>query len=202
MMNELSQLTEQIRNYVPFNEEEARDRELMLACLAYEPDIFTRENKLVHFSASGWVVNPARAKVLLAYHNIYQSWTWLGGHADGETDLLQVALREVKEESGVTQVRPVTEEIFSLESLTVDGHIKRGAWVPSHIHLNLTYLLEASEEDQLTVKADENSDVAWFPISDALTVPDEPWMVEHIFTKLNQKLSHTPERNLLWKSTF
>ncbi|MCD7738377.1 MAG: NUDIX hydrolase [Lachnospiraceae bacterium] len=202
MMNELSRFTEQIRNYIPFNEEEIRDRELILACLAHEQDIFTRENKLVHFSASGWVVNPGRTKVLLAYHNIYQSWTWLGGHADGETDLLQVALREVKEESGVTHVRPVTEEIFSLESLTVDGHIKRGAWVSSHIHLNLTYLLEASEEDLLTVKADENSGVAWFPIEEALTVPDEPWMVEHIFTKLNQKLLHIPERNLLWKSTF
>ncbi|MCD8380833.1 MAG: NUDIX hydrolase [Lachnospiraceae bacterium] len=193
-MDHYAKFIKQIEDYVPFNEEEARDRELMLACLATEQNLFTRDNKLVHFSASGWVVNPARTKILLAYHNIYRSWTWLGGHADGETDLLHVALREVQEESGVSHVKPVSEEIFSLESLTVDGHIKRGTYVSSHIHLNLTYLLEASEDDLLTVKADENSGVAWFPIEDALRVPDEPWMVEHVFRKLNRKLA---ERNHL-----
>ncbi len=198
-MDNYAKFIKQIEDYVPFNEEEARDCELMLACLATEQNLFTRENKLVHFSASGWVVNPARTKILLAYHNIYQSWTWLGGHADGETDLLRVALREVREESGVSHVKPVSEGIFSLESLTVDGHIKRGAYVSSHIHLNLTYLLEASEDDLLRVKADENSGVAWYPIEDALKVPDEPWMVEHVFRKLNQKLT---ERNFLWKNTF
>ncbi|MCD7750190.1 MAG: NUDIX hydrolase [Lachnospiraceae bacterium] len=188
-MDNYTKFIKQIEDYVPFNEEEARDRELMLNCLATEQNLFTRDNKLVHFSASGWVVNPARTKILLAYHNIYRSWTWLGGHADGETDLLRVALREVQEESSVSHVKPVTEEIFSLESLTVDGHIKRGVYVSSHIHLNLTYLLEASEDDLLRVKADENSGVAWFPIADALRVPDEPWMVEHVFRKLNRKLT-------------
>ncbi|MCD8023755.1 MAG: NUDIX hydrolase [Lachnospiraceae bacterium] len=182
-------LTEQIRAYVPFNEEEACDRELMLTSLAREPDVFSRENRLVHFTASGWVVNPDRTRILLAYHNIYQSWSWLGGHADGETDLLAVALREVREESGVSHVRPVSEDIFSLESLTVNGHVKRGAYVPSHIHLNVTYLLEAPEDDTLTVKADENSGVAWFPIKEAMTVPNEVWMCEHIYRKLNRKLA-------------
>ncbi len=187
-MSDLENFIGQIENYIPYNEEEASDRELMLACLTAEQNLFSRENKLVHFSASGWVVNPARTKILLAYHNIYRSWTWLGGHADGETDLLRVALREVQEESGVSHVCPVSEEIFSLEALTVNGHRKRGVYVSSHIHLNLTYLLEASEDDLLTVKADENSGVAWFPIEDALRVPSEPWMIEHVFRKLNRKL--------------
>ncbi len=193
-MDNYAKFIKQIEEYVPFNEEEARDRELMLTCLVTEQNLFTRENKLAHFSASGWVVNPARTKILLAYHNIYRSWTWLGGHADGETDLLRVALREVREESGVNHVRPVSEEIFSLEALTVKGHWKRGTYVSSHIHLNLTYLLEASEDDLLRVKADENSGVAWFPIEGALRVPDETWMVEHVFRKLNRKLT---ERDLL-----
>ena len=63
-------------------------------------------------TASAWVVNRERTKVLMVYHNIYNSWSWLGGHADGETDLLSVAVREVKEEAGISNVRPVSEEIF------------------------------------------------------------------------------------------
>ena len=80
----------------------------------------------------------------MVYHNIYDSWSWLGGTWRMERrDLLAVALREVKEEAGISYVRPVSEEIFSLESLTVDGHVKKGKYVSSHLHLNVTYLLEA-----------------------------------------------------------
>lgn len=181
-------LIEQIEAYTPFNEQEERDRELILTCLRNMPDIFERKNTLAHMTASAWVVNPERTRVLMAYHKIYDSWSWLGGHADGEKDLLQVALREVKEESGVTGVRPVTEDIFSLESLTVDGHVKKGNYVSSHIHLNVTYLLEAGEEDTLSVKEDENSGVAWFDLQEAVEASSEPWFREHIYTKLNRKL--------------
>lgn len=181
-------LISQIERYLPFNEQEERDRNLILRCLREEKNIFSRENDLAHMTASAWVVNPDRSRVLMAYHNIYDSWSWLGGHADGSQNLLEVALREVTEESGVRHVRPVTEDIFSLESLTVDGHIKRGAYVSSHIHLNVTYLLEAREEDTLTVKDDENSGVAWFGLDEAVAASSEPWFQEHIYRKLNEKL--------------
>ena len=181
-------LMTQIERYLPFNEQEERDQNLILRCLREEKNIFSRENDLAHMTASAWVVNPDRSRVLMAYHNIYDSWSWLGGHADGSQNLLEVALREVTEESGVRHVRPVTEDIFSLESLTVDGHIKRGAYVSSHIHLNVTYLLEAREEDTLTVKDDENSGVAWFGLDEAVAASSEPWFQEHIYRKLNEKL--------------
>ena len=155
-------LIQQLERYKPWNEQEERDRLLILQCLREQKDIFTRSNRLAHMTASAWVVNPDRSRVLMAYHNIYHSWSWLGGHADGETDLLSVAIREVQEESGICHVRPVSEEIFSVESLTVDGHVKRGEYVSSHLHLNVTYLLEASDEESLSIKKDENSGVAWF----------------------------------------
>ena len=154
-------LMEQLSAYVPYNEQEARDRALLLECLRREPEVLTRQNPLAHFTASAWIVNPARTRVLMAYHNIYHSWSWLGGHADGESDLLAVALREAREESGIRSARPVLENIFSLEALTVDGHEKRGAYVSSHLHLNVTYLLEADEEEALSIKPDENSGVRW-----------------------------------------
>jgi 8-oxo-dGTP pyrophosphatase MutT (NUDIX family) len=152
----------QIENYPPFNEQEEKDKALILGWISNNENAFSRENTVAHITASAWVVNKDRSKVLMVYHNIYNSWSWLGGHADEETDLLSVAIREVKEEAGISNVRPVSEEIFSLESLTVDGHVKKGNYVSSHLHLNITYLLEADSEEQVSVKADENSGVMWF----------------------------------------
>ena len=86
-------LIQQLERYKPWNEQEERDRLLILQCLREQKDIFTRSNRLAHMTASAWVVNPDRSRVLMAYHNIYHSWSWLGGHADGETDLLSVAIR-------------------------------------------------------------------------------------------------------------
>ena len=76
--------------------------------------------------------------------------------------MLAVALREVREESGLTNVRPITEDIYSLEILSVDGHEKHGRCVPSHLHLNVTYLLEADPAAHIRPKLDENSRVGWF----------------------------------------
>ena len=105
------------------------------------------------------------------------------GHADGGRDLLAVAMREVTEETGLQRLTPVTEGIFSLECLTVDGHEKRGEYVPSHIHMNVTYLL-AAEDDALREKPDENSGVAWFTPEEALAASTEPWMVQRVYRKL------------------
>ena len=178
----------QIENYPPFNEQEEKDKALILGWIRNNENAFSRENTVAHITASAWVVNKDRSKVLMVYHNIYNSWSWLGGHADGETDLLSVAIREVKEEAGISNVRPVSEEIFSLESLTVDGHVKKGNYVSSHLHLNITYLLEADSEEQVSVKVDENSGVMWFSPEDALAKSTEPWFVEHIYSKLIKKM--------------
>ena len=183
------ELMESIRAYQPFNEQEEMDKSLILDWIETQNDAFSRDNTVAHITASAWVVNKDRSRVLMVYHNIYDSWSWLGGHADGETDLLAVAIREVKEEAGISCVRPVSEEIFSLESLTVDGHVKRGKYVSSHLHFNLTYLLEADSEEAVSIKADENSGVAWFSPEEALMRSTEPWFVEHVYIKLLKKMN-------------
>ena len=180
---------EQIKAYRPWNEQERQDQVLILDFLRKNPDAFYRTNLLAHMTASAWVVNPQRSKALMVYHRLYDSWSWTGGHADGEEDLLAVALREVREETGVQRLRPVTEEIYSLEVLTVDGHEKYGRYVPSHLHLNVTYLLEAEEDQPLRVCEAENSGVAWFSLADALSASTEPWFIERIYKKLNEKLN-------------
>ena len=182
------EIYEQIKAYRPWNEQERQDQVLILDFLRKNPDAFYRTKLLAHMTASAWVVNPQRSKVLMVYHRLYDSWSWAGGHADGEEDLLAVALREVREETGIRRLRPVTEDIYSLEVLTVDGHEKHGQYVPSHLHLNVTYLLEAEEDQPLRVCEAENSGVAWFPQADALSASTESWFVERIYKKLNEKL--------------
>ncbi|WP_075679501.1 NUDIX hydrolase [Roseburia sp. 831b] len=181
-------LQEQLEQYHPFNEQEERDKKVMLQLLKTQPDIFTRENEVAHFTASSWLLNCKHTKVLMIYHNIYHSWSWTGGHADGEENLLAVAIREAQEETGVKEIQTVDDTIFSIETLTVDGHEKRGRYVPSHLHLNVTYLLEADEAEVLRIKPDENSGVKWYALEEALEACSEPWMVERIYKKLNKKL--------------
>lgn len=187
-------LREQLKQYLPFNEQEAQDKAVMLHLMETQTNLFHRENQTAHFSASSWLLNKTHDKVLMIYHNIYQSWSWTGGHADGEQNLLEVAKREAVEETGVTNISAMDENIFSIEILTVDGHEKRGTYVPSHLHLNVTYLLEADEEEVLHVKPDENSGVKWFTLEEALKACSEPWMIERIYEKLNLKLTNRKAR--------
>lgn len=187
----------EIENYVPFNEQEEKDREEMLKWMDTGLDLLTRNDGFAHWTASAWVVNKTHDKVLMVYHNIYNSWSWLGGHCDGDDDFLHVALKEVQEESGIENVHSLSDDIFSMEILTVDGHVKRNKYVSSHLHLNLTYLLEADENETLHIKEDENSNVGWFGLEEAVQASSEPWLKEHIYNKLNKKLKlFLEERNV------
>lgn len=180
-------IREDIMAYLPCCEQEERDKAQILGFLDSNDDAFLRSNLTAHMTASAWVVNPARDKVLMVYHKIYDSWSWTGGHADGDTDLAAVALREVREETGVKSARLLSNDILSLEILTVDGHEKRGEYVPSHLHMNVTYLIEADDSDELTVCEEENSGVQWFTPDTALKASTEPWFVERIYKKLIEK---------------
>ena len=167
------ELKEQILNYVPFNEQEERDKKLLLEWLS-QPDVFERKNEKAHFTSSAWVLNPERTKVLMIYHNIYDSWAWMGGHADGEEDMLATALREAKEESGLEELSPLSPAPTGLDILTVKGHFKRGKWVVPHLHLSLCYSFVADPNQQLRIKPDENSGVQWLPVDRLAEFVSEP----------------------------
>ena len=181
------ELRNQIEKYKPYNEQEEKDKKLMLKYIDIFEDVLTRKNEFGHFTASSWAVNKDRTKVLMIYHNIYKSWTWTGGHADGESDLLKTAIRELKEETGVENVKVLNDDIFSLEIICVNGHIKNGKYVSSHVHLNLTYLLEVDEKETLKIKKDENSGVKWINIEDIEKTSNEKWMKETVYKKLKKK---------------
>lgn len=182
---ELKALLEQYR---PLCEQEEKDREVMLSYMRQFDNLYTRENEFAHFTSSAFIVNPARDKTLMIYHNIYDSWAWTGGHADGMQDLLAVAVKEAQEETGLAQFAPLYGgQIYTLDILPVWGHVKRGKYVSSHLHLSLCYALEADDTLPLTVKPDENSGVKWVPIDEMIAHSSEKDM-HPVYQKLIDKL--------------
>ena len=156
-------LKEQIMNYKPINYEEEAIKQYILKWMDNFDDVLTRDNNFGHFASTGIVLNQERDKMLLVYHNIYDSWLAPGGHADGEEDLLSVALREVEEETG-QKAKILDDSIFAISASPIVGHMKRGKYVPAHTHLDVFYLLEADDTIPLVYREDESKGVKWEPI--------------------------------------
>lgn len=186
----LNILKENLEKYVPYNEQEEVDKEVMLSYINNFDNVLTRENKYGHFTSSAFVLNKERTKILMAYHKIYDSWAWVGGHSDGDSDLLHVAMKEAKEETGIKNVTPISENLYSLEIIVVNGHEKRGKYVASHVHLNATYLLEADESEEIHIKEDENSGVKWVPINKILEASSEQWVKDRVYAKIINKMKN------------
>ena len=180
------QLRAQIEAFRPGCDQESADRTMMLRQMELRDRLLTRDDPVMHFTASSWIVSPDRRQVLLVWHELYRSWSWTGGHADGDPDLLAVAMREAREETGLEKIRPVLEDIFSLEILAVAGHVKRGEYLSSHLHLNATYLLEADPGAALRPAPGETSRVGWFDMDEAIPLSSEPHM-RPIYRKLIEK---------------
>lgn len=159
-------LKDQIEKFVPFNEQEKVDKEYFLKFINSFDDVLTRDNLFGHLTASALVVNKEKNKMVVVYHIINDGWIYPGGHADGEEDLLSVAIREVEEETGLKTI-VLDSEIFSIQAAPVVGHIKRGKYVPSHIHFDILYLLEADNNMELHYREDESKGVKWINLENA-----------------------------------
>lgn len=177
-----------IKNYNPINEQEISDKNLILDLYnTYGDNLLSRDTLIAHITVSAWITNKTMDKVLMNYHNIYKNWGWLGGHADGMDDLLQVAKKEIYEESGLSNITPLTTNIISLEALPVVSHIKNGKFVSSHIHLNVTYLFMANEKDKLIINKNEGSGLKWVIKEEAPIITHEEQM-KPIYIKLNNRI--------------
>lgn len=178
-----------IKDYKPFNEQETKDKEIIIKCIKMFDDVLTRENELAHMTSSTFVVNKTKDKVLMVHHNIYNTWSWMGGHNDGDDNFLKVAIKELEEETGVTAIKVLGDGIFSLDVLDVKSHIKKGKYIAPHLHLSVAYLVEANEGETLIVKEDENSGVMWIPIHEINRyVKNEPHM-QKLYQKFIEKMN-------------
>ena len=191
----LERLKALLRSCTPQNPQEKEDLQVMLQACELHPDVLSRSCEDGHFTASAWICDREHKRVLLVYHRIFDSWAWTGGHADGDPDLLRVALREAEEETGLREFQLHNTDVLSgdekppisLEILKVKAHRRRGLFVPAHLHYNLTWLLEADATTPLRIKEDENSGVAWFLLDEVCAHCSEPQM-QPIYAKLNARL--------------
>ena len=181
-------LKENLEEFEPYNEQEEVDKKIILDYINNFDDTLTRQNKYGHFTSSAFILNKERTKILMVYHKIYNSWAWPGGHSDGDSNLLNVAMKEAKEETGIKNVIPIFKNIYSIEIISVNGHEKSEKYISSHVHLNVTYLLEADENEKIHIKEDENSGVKWVPIDNVLDLTSETWVRDRVYAKIIEKM--------------
>lgn len=179
---------ELIEKYMPFNEQEENDKKVMLEAIDKFDDVLTRNNNFMHFSSSAIILNKERTKTLVVYHKIYNSWVYPGGHADGESNLLEVAKREVWEETSL-KLEPLSNHIFAIQACPVKGHIKKGKYISAHTHYDVVYLFEADENKKLSFREDESKGIKWIPLKEA-TSEKMAEFSKPVFEKVIKKLKN------------
>jgi 8-oxo-dGTP pyrophosphatase MutT (NUDIX family) len=131
----------------------------VLAFVEAQPACLERSCAPGHLTGSAWIVDRPRRRVLLTHHRKLDRWLQLGGHADGDADLLAVALREAQEESGLASIRVLSPELFDVDLHTIPARREE----PAHLHHDLRFLLEADGDEPLVISA-ESKDLAWVEI--------------------------------------
>lgn len=153
---------EEIEAFCPQNEQEKKDRQVILDFIrVYGDQTLMRSCETAHLTSSAFIVNQTFDKALMVYHTLRDVWSWTGGHADGEENLELVARKEAEEETGITELSLLSDGIGSIDILVMPGHIRKGEYVNTHLHLSIAYLYIADETKPLRIAPDENKAVQW-----------------------------------------
>lgn len=161
-------LLTKLREYRPYDQHERDMYETLVRFVETETDCFERHLQIGHITGSAWIIDRNRSQALLTHHFKLDRWLQLGGHADGDPDILRVALREAREESGLEDIRPISQTIFD-----VDVHpIPARGGEPRHLHYDVRFLLEADSDAPLVISG-ESKDLAWIPLADIAQVTTE-----------------------------
>jgi 8-oxo-dGTP pyrophosphatase MutT (NUDIX family) len=146
-----------LNNYHPCDEAEIKYKKEMINFVVSNEHCFQRSNQLGHMTASGWLLNQSGDMVLLMHHKKLNEWYQFGGHADGDFDLLQVAIKETQEESGIFNIAAIKESIFDIDI----HYIPEYKGVPPHMHYDVRFLLQM-QNNQVESKNDESIALGWF----------------------------------------
>jgi 8-oxo-dGTP pyrophosphatase MutT (NUDIX family) len=174
-------LFEQLQSYIPYDSTESAHLEKTLDFLQQTLEPFYRETLAGHITGSAIVVNPTHHHILLLHHRQLDRWLQPGGHCDGDPDTLAVAMREVREETGLTTARPVDRAVFD-----IDVHrIPTKKQVPEHWHYDIRYLLVADDREVLQKAEREAIALKWIPLSQ-LTQLTTDESLHRVLEKLNR----------------
>jgi len=155
-------LIEQLQAYMPYDELEEKHRDRILQFLAEYDNNFRRSNLHGHITGSALLLNKDKTKVLLNHHRKLNMWMQFGGHADGDADILGVAIREAQEESGIEDIIPVDDSIFDLDVHAIP-QAKNGE--PEHFHYDIRYFLCTPEANYSVSK--ESISMKWVGLREA-----------------------------------
>ena len=193
-MENIDNILDELDSYKPFNEQEQEDKLAFSYFIDNSDIVLSRENLFGHLTTSAIVLTPDHKKMLMVHHNIFGGLIYPGGHADNINDLLSVAIREVNEETGL-DVTPLEDgKLFGIQALPIEGHIKKGKYVPSHIHYDFVYLMQAKEDDldKIRTLESENSKVVWVALDDCYGEEAVSW-IRPILKKLVEKIKGMEE---------
>ena len=127
--------------------------ELLDSC----PNCFSRDAYPAHFTGSAFVVSSDGARALLHHHRKLNRWMQLGGHCDGEEDVLSVAQREAWEESGLSGLVVASARPFDLDIHEIPAF----GGEPPHWHYDVRYVLIAPQGAEIRISPESNK-LRWF----------------------------------------
>lgn len=153
-------LLQLLSNHQPFNQEETQFKQKMIEFVTQNPACFERSLLVGHVTGSAWIVDKSRKFTLLTHHRKLNQWFQTGGHCDGDADVLNVAIKEAKEETGLTNIRAISSNIFDLDIHEIPE--RKGE--PTHLHYDVRFLIEADIKEPLIISS-ESSDLAWIALS-------------------------------------
>ena len=143
-------------NYHPANVAEQEYKKIIIEFLNQYPNAFERSLEIGHITASAWLVNKDNTKALLMHHKKLNIWVQLGGHCDGDTNPLAVAIKEAQEESGIVNIAPVQSVIFDIDVHLIPENKK----VKAHYHYDIRFLLQVMGDEDF-IQNEESNALAW-----------------------------------------
>jgi 8-oxo-dGTP pyrophosphatase MutT (NUDIX family) len=171
--NHLLQL---LKDYIP-TEEEINAKARIIEFIRSNQYCFERSLSIGHITASAWLLNKKGDKALLTHHRKLDAWLQLGGHCDGDPDVLAVAIKEAQEESGIQTVVPVMNSIFDVDVHSIPANSKEAA----HYHYDIRFLLQARDNDEI-VQNHESNELRWID-KDVRSFPTKARSVVRMFEK-------------------
>ncbi len=166
-------------NYVPMTEEETATQQRVIEFVQAQENCFERSLEIGHITGSAWLLNKEGSHALLMHHTKLDRWFQLGGHCDGESNVLAVALKEAQEESGISDIAAVSFEIFDIDVHTIPEHKD----IKAHEHYDIRFLLQV-QSDELVVQNKESKELRWIAKTSKLTdLPTQEASVLRMFEK-------------------
>lgn len=176
-MKRTNSLKQLLLQYEPYDTQEVEYKKIIMKFLEEYIDAFERSLEVGHITASAWLVNKDNSKALLMHHRKLNIWVQLGGHCDGNTDALAVALKEAQEESGIMDIQPVKTDIFDIDVHLIPENKKEKA----HYHYDIRFLLQVKSDEDFVVN-EESHALAWID-KNRNNVPTNERSVARMFDK-------------------